>query len=417
MSEQVNSIYDDMPALEDEPETKYTPPEFVRPNLQDILTGDITKDEIKQEIDELRQETGDILEDIMPEIFIDEPFDDSNFVRENIPELRSDQNRLDLDVRENVTTALVSTEVTMETEDPIDVLGNPNVSNILPPIANESFHFMKTDNANDDDDIDFDVADSKIIWNEDNKDLVPLELDDNKIVLTDNGVVILVEQDNTQIEEKPIMSLSEGVAALPPEEKMELVGTCNLVLKRKQANNETGKIKKIRNETDILVKDVKPDVKPQELTVALPPSTEVVKHPIYRKLGKNLKKDQKVAKIVSSRALVKVKDEIVKKENENNMPASVDISTIRLLPWVDFNTTLENTESAQREQVILDILQNNVPSSGDDIYYIYHDTQTNTFSIEVDESSDEIHDFIEGILIIDAQLRVQDFSDKERKTL
>ena len=99
------------------------------------------------------------------------------------------------------------------------------------------------------------------------------------------------------------------------------------------------------------------------------------------------------------------------------MPASVDISTIRPLPWIDFNTVLENTESAQREQVILDILQNNMPSSGDDIYYIYHDTQTNTFSIEVDESSYEIQDFIEGILIIDAQLKVQDLSDKERKTL
>ena len=104
MSEQVNSIYDDMPVLEDELETKYTPPEFARPNLQDILTGDITEDEMKQEIEELRQETGDILEDIMPEIFTDEPFDDTNFVRENIPELRSDQNRLDLDVRANVTT-------------------------------------------------------------------------------------------------------------------------------------------------------------------------------------------------------------------------------------------------------------------------------------------------------------------------
>ena len=32
--------------------------------------------------------------------------------------------------------------------------------------------------------------------------------------------------------------------------------------------------------------------------------------------------------------------------------------------------------------------------SGDDIYYIYHDQKTNTFSIEVDENSDEIQDFI-----------------------
>ena len=58
-----------------------------------------------------------------------------------------------------------------------------------------------------------------------------------------------------------------------------------------------------------------------------------------------------------------------------------------------------------------------MPSSEDDIYYIDHDAQTNTFSIKVDESSDEIQDFIEGILVIDAQLKVQDLSDKERKML
>ena len=143
-------------------------------------------------------------------------------------------------------------------------------------------------------------------------------------------------------------------------------------------------------------------------------------------MEKNLKKDQKVAKILSSsRALVRVKDEI-RNENENLsaildtsavMPASVDISTMRRLPWIDFNTILESTESTQREQVILNLLQNNVSSSADDIYYIDHDAQTNTFSIKVDESSDEIQDFIEGILVIDAQLKVQDLSDKERKML
>ena len=73
----------------------------------------------------------------------------------------------------------------------------------------------------------------------------------------------MVELDNMQIEEKPIIPLSEGVVVLPPEEKMELLGTCNLVLKRKQPNNEIAKIKRMRNETDILEPEhVKPDVKP-----------------------------------------------------------------------------------------------------------------------------------------------------------
>ena len=49
-------------------------------------------------------------------------------------------------------------------------------------------------------------------------------------------------------------------------------------------------------------------------------------------------------------------------------PASVDISTMRQMPWVDFATILDNTEVHLREQVILDILQNNLPRySGDDL--------------------------------------------------
>ena len=55
--------------------------------------------------------------------------------------------------------------------------------------------------------------------------------------------------------------------------------------------------------------------------------------------------------------------------------------------------------------------------SADDIYYIYHDENANTFSIEVDESSEEIQNFIGSILLIDARLEVEDLNDKERQTL
>ena len=58
-----------------------------------------------------------------------------------------------------------------------------------------------------------------------------------------------------------------------------------------------------------------------------------------------------------------------------------------------------------------------MPASGDDIYYIYHDQKTNTFSIEVDEISDEIQDFIESILVIDARLKIEDLSEKDRSYL
>ena len=52
----------------------------------------------------------------------------------------------------------------------MDILGNPNVSTILPPQIK----------IEDDYDIDFNVTDSQIVWDEDNKDLVLLKFESNK---------------------------------------------------------------------------------------------------------------------------------------------------------------------------------------------------------------------------------------------
>ena len=99
-------------------------------------------------------------------------------------------------------------------------------------------------------------------------------------------------------------------------------------------------------------------------------------------------------------------------------PASVDISTMRQMPWVDFATILDNTEVHLREQVILDILQNNLPKySGDDLCYIHHDPENNVFSIKIDETADEIQDFIGNIMLINTQLKVETLSAKERERL
>ena len=62
--------------------------------------------------------------------------------------------------------------------------------------------------------------------------------------------------------------------------------------------------------------------------------------------------------------------------------ATVDAKTMRHMPWADFNVVLDNTEKYKREQVIFDILQANMPNSGDDVYYIYQDPETNVFSIK-----------------------------------
>ena len=232
----------------------------------------------------------------------------------------------------------------------------------MPSIASNDVTFYDKHN------VDFNVVDSQIVWDKDNKDLVRLELDTDKIIVTDNGDVVLTEPDNMQVEEKQIVALSDDVVMLPPEEDMtDVVSTRNIVLKRKIKNNELAQIKKIKNETDILVRDVH-DLPAIESAPTLPAIMPASTGPL----------------------------------------ANFDISTMQHLPWVDFKTLLDNTESSRREQVIPDILQSNMPSSGDDVYYIDHDPETNTLSIKIDESADDI---------TDARLRVQDLSDKERQAL
>ena len=411
-----------MPALEDVPKTNYEPPAILPPNLQDILINE-PPDQNLDDLIQIKEEVTDILGEVPsiksePELveipaIIDNPVtnlvdpvatldnsDADEFVPYADPDLDSD---IDIDSdtetipyaepyrdtskkneiyrrrakkkalkilakkrarkleaikkRNKRTNILIPTDVTTRSDDPIEILADPNVSTILLPIANNDMTFY------DEDDVDFNVIDSQIVWDEDNSDLVPPELDNDKIILTDDGDVVLTEPDNMQVDEKQIVPLSDDVVMLPPEEDMaDVVSTRNIVFKRKIKNNELAQIKKIKNETDILVRDVpamesEPTLPAIEtgatLPAIMPPSTGPL--------------------------------------------ANVDISTMQRLPWVDFKTILDNTESSRREQVMLDILQSNMPSSGDDIYYIDHDPETNTFSIKIDESSDEIQDCIEGI--------------------
>ena len=192
---------------------------------------------------------------------------------------------------------------------------------------------------------------------------VPIEIDENKIILTDDGDVILTEPDNMNVQYKPIIPYFEGVVQLPPEAEKEEVKTKNLVLKRKIPKNEIVNIKTIKNDTEVTVRDVKP---------------------LVERLGPM---------------------------------HSVDVNTMRMLPWIDFNTIIRETEVDKRTQVILNLLQKNLPDFAEDIYYIYHDEESNAFSIEVDEKSEEIQDFVESILVIDAKLRNEDLSDQKRKEL
>ena len=162
------------------------------------------------------------------------------------------------------THILVPTDVPISSNDPMDILANPNVSTILPPQ-------IKTE---DDYKIDFNVTDSHIVWDEDNKDLVPLEFDSDKVIMTDDRDVILTEPDNMQVEEKQLIPLCNDSIMLPPEENMtDVISTKNILLKRKQPSLPVAQIKKIKNETDISI-------------------TNTIKHPIFRKMEKEKKSNR-----------------------------------------------------------------------------------------------------------------------------
>ena len=222
-----------------------------KPTLQDILTQpepeeyiqefNDFKEEVKEEISEII----DPLESSMPEIFSESKFDDTEFVSEYIPEFRSVQNRLDLDVRAKTMHAIVPTEFEFESKDPADVLADPNVTTILPPIEEQPYEgmvpladflspvAMAITQDNSEDEEEYKVwAPAEILAAP-----IPAEIDEQKFQVTDDGDVILTEPDNMQFEHKLLDILSEGVVALQPEENMELVRTKNLILKRKQPNN------------------------------------------------------------------------------------------------------------------------------------------------------------------------------------
>ena len=293
----------------------------------------------------------------------------------------------------------------------MDILANPNVSTILPPQ-------IKTE---DDYDIDFNVTDSQIIWDDDNKDLVPLEFDSDKVIMTDDRDVILTEPDNIQVEEKQLVPLSNDSIMLPPEEDMtDIISTKDILLKRKQSSLPIAQIKKIKNETDISI-------------------TNTIKHPIFRKMEKQKKATDRLTRILSQgKPLeIKIKNELLAIEDSPSLPAleaaptllalmppsasrplaTVDAETMQRMPWVDFNVVLDNTEKYNREQVIFDNFQANIPNSGDDIYYVYQDPETNVFSIKTDEIAEEIQDFVENIRIINAKLALEVLSNKERNLL
>ena len=214
------------------------------------------------------------------------------------------------------------------------------------------------------------------------------EIDENKIVIDDEGEVTITEPDNAQVDYNQIIPYyKEEVVQLPPEDVHIIDSrTRNIVLKRKHPPEEAVNVKKFVAGTDITTRNV--------WDVALPqPAPEGSSSP--PRGGE----DQDIKPFIYQRGL-----------------ATVDIYTMRRIPWVDFSVILSENDPERREETIMTLLQNNIPADND-TYYIYHDQETNTFSVEVDEDAEEIRDLIEGVYVIDARLKYEAFSSKERKVL
>ena len=152
---------------------------------------------------------------------------------------------------------MVLPDVKIESTDPNEILRNPNVTTILPSQ-------VKTEIKTEDDYINVDPTEVELLWDNNATDLVPLELDTDKIVMTEDSDVILTEPDNMHVQEGQLIPLSDDTLMLPPEENMTgVVSTRNIVVKRKQPDISVVDIKKTKGETEISVQ-----------------------HPIYNKMKK-----------------------------------------------------------------------------------------------------------------------------------
>ena len=403
------------------------PPIIKKPTLQEILTEPdekkvITelvkvKDEVEPLVPPTAEETGLVFPERTGIRSVDERnYDDYLDTLQQIrPDLFVDED--DDYIEPNTMNALVPAGVQPTSNDPVDVVAQPDVQVIIPPvpsvIPNDQGTFAPPSPVSDVEIVD--VIDPDIIP-------LPIKIDTEKIIITDDGDVKLTEPDNMQIDEKALVPLADGTVALPPTLEMEVVRTKDIILKRKNLNNlpEIGNVKMIKNEpANVTVRDVAPYSSSE--TAIVPYGSSNIKHPIQRRMEKSLSSARKQARIVRSKQI-----DLTTLNNVDNTPRingewdsipTVYITTMNRLPWIDFNHILDSTDVNRREQVMRDLLQNKLPDDNDS-YSIYHDVNTNTFSLQEEgPDAEEIDNLTTQILIINAKLKVRDLNDKERSTL
>ena len=172
----------------------------------------------------------DTLQQIRPDLFIDEDDDVPDLSGmadlEDIPDFPEipDLNLL-IDTPSNVPYMLVPTDVDIGSSDPADILADPNVTIIIPPAIDDPNNAL----------LPLSNFFSNYVPPSDEDDLIPNEMDTDKIILTDDGDVMLIDPDNMQKDEKPFK-----------------------FLKRKNTNNEVAQVKKQKLDTEIAVRDVVP---------------------------------------------------------------------------------------------------------------------------------------------------------------
>ena len=61
--------------------------------------------------------------------------------------------------------------------------------------------------------------------------------------------------------------------------------------------------------------------------------------------------------------------------------ATVDSETLRMMPWIDFDVIMQNIDKNERERVIFDLLQANMPNIGKDIFITLTTIRQPMFSV------------------------------------
>ena len=243
------------------------------------------------------------------------------------------KNRYKKNTIESKVHVLVPTEVEIKTNNPIDILANPNVTTILPGQLETEDDIIDYKPP-----VDIPSSDSYVTNH------VPLQLDTDKIIMTDDGDIVLTEPDNMQVSEGALVPISNNTLQLENNIDMSEIATRNIVLKRKHPDVSVANIKKTKGDTEISIQ-----------------------HSIFRKMQKQSNLDKKIAKILSQGKPIDIEvanDNLLAIEDKPTLPMllpppsssenipTVDSETMRMMPWIDFDVILQNIDKNERERVI-----------------------------------------------------------------